>query len=101
MEINGPGYFNLDIDGEAFGKDWLINGGGSVRITVAKPSNLVIDAQVRGGGNFGGNANWEIEEKSDLYTTGGPEYEGYIKWGEGTNRVNIILDGGEIVVNEI
>jgi hypothetical protein len=52
-------------------------------------------------GNFGGNANWEIEEKSDLHTIGGPEYEGHLKWGEGTNRVNIILDSGEIVVNEI
>ena len=101
VEINGPGYFNLDIDGEAFGEDWLIKGGGSVSITAAKPSDLAIDAQVRGGSSFGGNANWEIEEKSGLHTNRGPEYEGHLKWGEGTSRVNIILDGGEIVVNEI
>lgn len=50
---------------------------------------------------FGGNANWEIEEKSNLHTDREPVYEGRLKWGEGTNRVNIILDGGEIVVNEI
>lgn len=101
VEINSPGYFNLDIDGEAFGRNWLIKGRGSVNITAARSSDLAIDAQVRGMGNFGGNANWEIEEKPNLHIDGGPAYEGHLKWGEGTNRVNIILDGGEIVVNEI
>lgn len=101
VEISGPGYFNLDIDGEAFGGNWLIKGSGSVRITAAKPSDLAIDAQVRGGGNFGGNANWEIKEKSGLHTNRGPEYEGHLKWGEGSRKVYIILDSGEIVVNEI
>ena len=101
VEINSPGYFNLDIDGEAFGRNWLIKGRGSVNITAARSSDLAIDAQVRGMGNFGGNANWEIEEKSGVQTFEGPKYEGHLKWGEGTNRVNIILDGGEIVVNEI
>lgn len=88
-------------EGLAFGEDWLIKGGGSVSITAAKPSDLAIVVQVRGGSSFGGNANWEIKEKSGLHTNRGPEYEGHLKWGEGTNRVNIILDGGEIVVNEI
>ncbi|NLX92006.1 MAG: hypothetical protein GXZ07_10585 [Firmicutes bacterium] len=101
VEISAPGYFNLDIDGEAFGRNWLIKGGGSVSITAASPSDLAIDAQVRGMGSFGGNVNWDIKEKSGLQTNRGPEYEGHLKWGEGTNRVNIILDGGEIVVNEI
>lgn len=104
VEINSPGYFNLDIDGEAFGRNWLIKGGGSVNITAARSSDLAIDAQVGDMGNFGGNVNWEIEEKSGLNTDRGPVYavyEGHLKWGQGTSRVNIILDGGEIVVNEI
>ncbi|NLO24576.1 MAG: hypothetical protein GX114_00315 [Clostridiales bacterium] len=101
VEINGSGYFNLDIDGEVFGKGWLIKGNGSVNITASSSSDLAIDAQVRYRDNFRGNANWDIEERFGLNTNGGPEYEGRLKWGEGTNRVNVILDGGEIVVNEI
>ncbi|MDD2573330.1 MAG: hypothetical protein WCS98_02025 [Bacillota bacterium] len=101
VEVSGPNYFNLDIDGEAFGKDWLIKGDGSVSITTAASSDLTIDAQVRGRDNFGGNANWEIEQRSGVNTNGGSEYEGHLKWGDGTNRVNILLDGGEIVINEI
>jgi hypothetical protein len=88
-------------EGLAFGEDWLIKGSGSVNITAAKPSDLAIVVQARGGGSFGGNANWEIKEKSGLHTNGGPEYEGHLKWGEGTSRVNIILDSGEVVVNAI
>ncbi len=101
VEINGSDYFYLDIDGAAIGGKWLIKGSGSVNITVIQPSDLAIEARVKGGGNFGGNTNWEIKEKPEQYTDGGLWRTGRLQWGEGAGRVTIMLDGGEVVVNEI
>lgn len=101
VDVGGPGYFNLGIDGRAFAGNWFIKGRGSVNITAARPLNLAIDVQIKNGGNLKGNANWEAKEMSESHGTIGPGNEGYMKWGEGTNKVNIILDSGEVEVDEV
>jgi hypothetical protein len=100
VEISGPNYFNLDIDGEALGNDWLIKGNGVLNITAVKESDLAISAQVKSPGHLGGNVNWETDETA-LSMNGGSVLKGQLKWGEGNNKVNIIIDGGELAVNEI
>lgn len=101
IEVSGSNYFNIDIDSRALGKEWLVKGNGAVNITVVKPSDLFIDAQVNSPGHLGGNVNWEIQEIADLHSNGRPVSEGHLKWGQGSSGVNIILDGGEVTVNEI
>jgi len=101
VEIGGPTYFNLNIDGEALQRDWLIKGRGRINVTVNKGSDLVIDAQVGTSDWLGGNVNWEIEEITAYNENGTKGFKGYLRWGEGNSKVSIIIDGGEIQVSEI
>jgi hypothetical protein len=101
VEVNSSGYFNLDIDGGAIGENWLIKGNGNAAITVSKGADLAIDAQVNSPEHLGGNASWEVEEKAVLHANGEPIYQGHLKWGEGSRKISFILDGGEVLVNEI
>lgn len=101
VEIGGPDYFILDIDGEAIGENWLIKGSGNTNITVAKGSDLDIYAQVNSPEQLGGSASWEVEEKAGLHANGEPVYQGHVKWGEGSRKLSLIIDSGEVLVNEI
>lgn len=101
VEVSGSNYFILDIDGEAIGRDWVIKGSGNIRITVAGGADLAIDAHVRSSGQLGGNANWEVEEPESLKPDKRVMSKGYLKWGEGSGKVAVILENGEVVVNEL
>lgn len=99
VEINGS-YFNLDLDGRDVRQDWLIKGDGHINITLIAPTDLAVEAQVRDFSQLSGNVNWEVEEKSPPHTDL-PYYCGRLKWGEGQSKLNIILGGGQVILNVV
>jgi hypothetical protein len=101
VEVSGSNYFILDIDGEAIGRDWVIKDSGNIRITVAGGADLAIDAHVRSSGQLGGNASWEVEEPASGPPDARVMSKGHLKWGEGRSKVVVIIENGEVVVNEL
>ena len=101
VEVIGSNHFSLDIDGEAIEKSWVIKGIGSVRITVADGADLAIDAHVYSTGCLGGNVSWEVEEPESRKTHERAMVKGHLKWGEGSGKATVIIESGEVVVNEL
>lgn len=101
VEVSGSNYFILDIDGEAIGRDWVIKDSGNIRITDAGGADLAIDAHVRSSGQLGGNASWEVEEPASGPPDARVMSKGHLKWGEGRSKVVVIIENGEVVVNEL
>jgi hypothetical protein len=63
VEINDSGnYFDLDIDGQAIGENWLIKGSGRINIMVAGLPDLDMNAYVGDVQQLCGSANWQPAE---------------------------------------
>ncbi len=103
IEVNSTSYFNMDIEGEALsgGGDWLIKGNGRVVFTIGDIEDLKINVQALNSGSFRGNVAWEIEGPEEELPDSSALYRGHKTWGQGNNRVDIFLDNGEVVVNEL
>ena len=102
VEINDSGnYFDLDLDGQAVGENWLIRGSGRINVTVAKLSDLTIDAYVRDVQQLCGSANWQPAEIINDTGNTDLKHKGTVLWGTGKNKLKILLENGEIKVDEI
>lgn len=101
VEVSGD-YFYVSIDTKALGKGWLIKGNGILNITADKEGDdLSLRAQVDDPERLKGNVNWQLEESGGDGTDGRSAFEGRLKWGEGTNRVDVFIESGSITVNEL
>lgn len=100
VEINGS-QLNLELDCQAVQQDWFIKGNGLIDITLAASADLAVEAQVRDLSQLSGNAAWEVEETSASATNDDVYYLGRMKWGDGQNKLKIILSSGQISLNVI
>ena len=101
VEVSGSSFFTLDIDGETIEKNWVIKGSGNIKITVAGEADLDVDANVPGTGYLGGNVDWEVEEPEAGQADERIMFKGRLKRGEGGGKVVIVIENGEVVVNEL
>ncbi|HHX75233.1 MAG TPA: hypothetical protein GX699_10065 [Firmicutes bacterium] len=102
VEITSCGnYIDLDLDSRAVGQNWLIKGSGRIDITVDAAADLTIIAHVGNLHQLGGSADWQTEERKNTRAGQDISYQGTVHWGTGKNILTVMLEHGEINVNEL
>jgi len=105
VEIHNPNSAHIYAD--EVNNNWKIDGGGNIEVSLSQQVNLEITAlmtQGPEGPEPGGNVPWkvtEVKQGNSENNTGEIRKMANVKLGTGANKMNLILNGGSITVNQM
>lgn len=100
-QVEIKGRYNSKIIADNLQNDWLIETNDDLEVLIPEDANATVKARTERSNGLLGNVEWQVEQlKKGEENDGYEEFEGTVKFGNGTHKLNILsLD--RVTVNKI